>query len=197
MYEQPQTYGEPEAAKGSNGFGVAGFVVSLVAFCVGGLLSPISLILSLIGLTRAPRGFAIAGLILSLIGCVVLSGAIWLGNQMLPAFRAGSELAIEHLVVTSKLEEHAKKSDGQMPADLSSLGLSQDEMTDPWGNAYVYQRSEDGKGWTITSSGMDKQAGTEDDVVFKSDMTSQQVNDAIAKGFEAFYKKKWGAPSKP
>ena len=50
----------------SNGLGVAGFVTSLVSLLFTcGFLSPISLLLSLIGLTKKPRGFAIAGSLIS------------------------------------------------------------------------------------------------------------------------------------
>lgn len=50
----------------SNGLGVAGFVTSLVSlFLSCGLLSPVSMLLSLIGLMKRPRGFAIAGSIIS------------------------------------------------------------------------------------------------------------------------------------
>ena len=63
----------------ANGFGITGFILSLIALvggvCFGTLLSPLSLLLSLIGLRREPRGLAIAGTILSIIGIVSL--ALW------------------------------------------------------------------------------------------------------------------------
>ena len=49
----------------SNNLGLAGFITSLVSLLSCGLLSPISLILSFIGLFKRPRGFAIAGTIIS------------------------------------------------------------------------------------------------------------------------------------
>ena len=49
----------------SNGLGTAGFVTSLVAIITCGLLSPIALILSLVGLFKRPKGMAIAGTIIS------------------------------------------------------------------------------------------------------------------------------------
>ncbi len=53
----------------SNGLGVAGFVVSLVGFLVcGGLVCPIGVIMSAVALGREPKGFAIAGLIIGLLG---------------------------------------------------------------------------------------------------------------------------------
>lgn len=55
----------------SNTLGLAGFILSLVAFLLswipilGGLLWLVGAILSIIGLFKAPRGFAIAGTIIS------------------------------------------------------------------------------------------------------------------------------------
>src|SRR6185503_10603697 len=59
----------------SNNLGLAGFVTSLLGLLSCGVLSPIGLLLSLIGLTKRPRGFAIAGTILGLIGSVFLAVA--------------------------------------------------------------------------------------------------------------------------
>src|ERR1043165_9168202 len=57
----------------TNGLGIAGFVVSLVGIFTLGLLCPIGLLLSFIALFRAPRGFAIAGLIIGLLGSLELT----------------------------------------------------------------------------------------------------------------------------
>lgn len=62
----------------SNGIGIAGFVLSVIAIFVGWIpflgwfVWFLGLILSFIGIFRAPKGFAIAGLIISLIGVVLL-----------------------------------------------------------------------------------------------------------------------------
>ena len=57
----------------SNGLGLAGFITSLVSLVLScGFLSPVSLILSLIGLLKRPRGFAIAGSIISGLQLLVL-----------------------------------------------------------------------------------------------------------------------------
>src|SRR4051794_39566029 len=52
----------------TNGLGLAGFITSLVGLVTCGVISPVGLILSLIGLMKSPRGFAVAGTILGLIG---------------------------------------------------------------------------------------------------------------------------------
>lgn len=67
----------------TNGMGVAGFVLSLVAFfgCTVPYLSgPIwllGLIFSIIGLNRQPRGLAIAGLIISLVGIFIILAVLF------------------------------------------------------------------------------------------------------------------------
>ena len=64
----PNNY-PPQYRTPSNGLGIAGFIVSLVGI-VGscGLLCPVGLLMSIIAMRREPRGFAIAGLIIGLLG---------------------------------------------------------------------------------------------------------------------------------
>lgn len=64
--------------KESNGTGTAGFVLSIISLflgwipLLGWLLWILGLIFSFIGIFKKPRGFAIAGLIISLIGLILL-----------------------------------------------------------------------------------------------------------------------------
>lgn len=69
----------------SNGVGVAGFVLALIALFLGWvpiwgwLLWILGLILSFCGIFKAPRGLAIAGLVISVVGFfgwLLLFGAI-------------------------------------------------------------------------------------------------------------------------
>src|SRR5690348_9132833 len=55
-------------AQPTNGLGLAGFITSLVGIVTCGVIAPIGLVLSLFGLMKPPRGFAIAGTIIGLIG---------------------------------------------------------------------------------------------------------------------------------
>ena len=67
----------------TNGMGVAGFVLSLVAFFGGtvpylsGPIWLLGLIFSIIGLNRQPRGLAIAGLIISLVGIFIILAVLF------------------------------------------------------------------------------------------------------------------------
>ncbi len=62
----------------SNGVGTAGFVLALVAIflvwvpVLGWILWLLGLILSFVGVFKEPRGLAIAGLVISLIGIIIL-----------------------------------------------------------------------------------------------------------------------------
>lgn len=75
----------------SNGIGIAGFIISLIGLFVswipffGWLIWFVGLVLSFIGLFKAPRGFAIAGLVISFIGVIILVlfvGAIFVASGM-------------------------------------------------------------------------------------------------------------------
>ncbi len=73
------SYRHPPRHSDSNGMGIAGFVCSLVGLVAcAGVLCPIGLILSAIGMQREPRGLAIAGLIIGIVGSVeVLVVILW------------------------------------------------------------------------------------------------------------------------
>jgi hypothetical protein len=63
-----------------NGLGLASFIVSLVGLASVGLLSPIGAVMGLIALRREPKGFAIAGVVIGLLGsigiCIVSAFAL-------------------------------------------------------------------------------------------------------------------------
>jgi len=67
-----------QVEKKSNGIGTAGFVLALIALflgwipVLGWLVWLLGLIFSFIGVFRTPKGLAIAGLVISLIGVIIL-----------------------------------------------------------------------------------------------------------------------------
>ena len=62
------------ACRRSNPAGTAGFVISLFGLLLTcGILCPLGLFFSLVGLTKSPRGTAVAGTILGLIGTLGLA----------------------------------------------------------------------------------------------------------------------------
>ncbi len=64
--------------KKSNGVGTAGFVLALIAIflgwvpVLGWIIWVLGLILSFVGVFKTPKGMAIAGLVISLIGIILL-----------------------------------------------------------------------------------------------------------------------------
>ncbi len=68
----------PVAAPQKNGMGVAGFVLALCAFVfcwvpvLDWILWILGVVFSLIGVFRQPKGLAIAGLVISFIGLIIL-----------------------------------------------------------------------------------------------------------------------------
>ena len=77
-YQQPQQVYVQVPEKKSNGMGIAGFVLSLVAIflswipALNWILWLLGLVFSAIGMFRQPKGLPIAGLVISLLGLVVI-----------------------------------------------------------------------------------------------------------------------------
>lgn len=61
----------PSPQELDNKMGFAGFICSIFAFFTCGLLSPVSLIISGMALRKKPKGFAIAGLVISTISLLM------------------------------------------------------------------------------------------------------------------------------
>jgi len=67
-----------QTEKKSNGMGTAGFVLALIALflgwvpIVGWIIWILGLVFSFIGVFKSPRGLAIAGLVISFIGIILL-----------------------------------------------------------------------------------------------------------------------------
>lgn len=82
-----------QVKQASNGVGTGGFVLALIAFLfgwvpvLGWILWGLGLILSFIGVFRSPRGLAIAGLVISLIGLILI---IAVGGAILTLIGLGS-----------------------------------------------------------------------------------------------------------
>jgi len=172
MSEQGQTV--YVAAKTSeNGLGIAGFICSLIGIVSCGLLSPIGLVLSIVAMFREPRGFAIAGLVLGLIGSLwaaivalviasvglAVFGAIFALGFSLKPLEAWADGAQITEAVIQHMREH-----GEAPGSLDELtGLTSSTLSDPWGNVYRFEIIDDGARLRIISDGPDGLPDTEDD----------------------------------
>ena len=68
----------PGGSQPSNGMGIAGFVLALLALflgwipVLGWILWVLGLIFSAVGMSKQPKGLAIAGLVISLLGLIFL-----------------------------------------------------------------------------------------------------------------------------
>jgi xanthosine utilization system XapX-like protein len=165
--QQPYHYEPPP----SNGLGVAGFVVSLsgLVVCLG-LISPIGLLLSLIALTKAPRGFAIAGSVLGLLGTLMgaltvlmVTGVIGAG-LFSSAFFGYSQTSFTIDNASYEIDAHFNNNNATLPDEATGNSLI-NTYPDEWGNALKYELVQNSTtDYTITSSGADAQFGTGDDI---------------------------------
>ncbi|MEL7472030.1 MAG: hypothetical protein AAGK04_01830 [Planctomycetota bacterium] len=163
----------------SNTLGLVGFILSIVGLLSAGCLSPLGLLLSLIGLFKEPRGFAIAGLILGLIGSAgfIIFGLVFGtflfagiviaaagGAAMLGAFGQVSEFQ-------SSLDEYYE-ANGVYPYALEEIDMDLTNLENVYGGGWAYERSEDGQSFSIDGPGPDGQRGTEDDFSLDVDPSS-------------------------
>lgn len=163
----------PEAVRGSNPLGVVGFVL---AFC----LPPVGLLLSLIALFMRPKGFAIAGVIVSLITSAVAAALIYFGVFYLwPAAAASLEIVEDTTAIMRAIETHKGANDGALPANLSALTLSSDTLTDPWGTAYLFEVSADGTSWTLKVAGPDGGFDDKETATISPGMGPNEIGNAV------------------
>lgn len=156
----------------SNPLGIAGFVVSLVGLVAScGLLSPIGAVLSLVAMSKRPKGLAIAGFVLGLIGSLwivaLIVGVVVLGVGGVAAMIGLGpvfEVAFDQAEIRNAMRDY-RAEHGALPASLDDLtGLDPDVLTDHWGSAYRLEYTDNGETPVIISDGPDKQKGTDDDI---------------------------------
>ena len=157
------SYQEPMPGEGrpqSNVLGIVGFIL---AFCV----SPIGLIVSLIALRKPPRGLAIGGVVVGLLGtvglAVIAAGVGWAFTQ--PIFKIQSEISQDYILIDREVASYQSKN-GALPTSLDQLTtLTADQRTDPWGHAYVLEAQPSANTWSLRILGPDGQPDTSDDLV--------------------------------
>jgi len=164
-----------DAKKESNPLGIVGFVFSIL--CV---TSPLGLLISLIALFKNPKGFAIAGTILGIIGTVIIGGVVFLavafGMLIFPVIA----LSIDMSKMKVEIESYVQANQ-TIPESLDDIGWT---GTDPWENDYVYTIDSENQVWTLRILGPDGVAETDDDLVFDSTMDEQANSEAIGAWME-------------
>jgi len=148
------------APRPTNGIGTAGFVVSLVGIVLCGLISPIGLVLSIIGLGREPKGLAIAGTVIGGIGTLLLPVVILVVWVTVPEAQIeGSKAIVKE--AASKIE--ALQKEGGEPPRVDEAEEVLDQYIDLYGKRLRYEPTEEG--FRVRSAGKDREFDTDDDIV--------------------------------
>ena len=155
----------------SNGLGVAGFVCGILGLLTCGILAPLGLLFSLVGLIKRPRGLAIAGFIISIVALIppalvvlVIGGGTVLATVGLGAFAnmIEAEAAAQQI--------HASYlSTGSLPTQAEGDQVLAG-YTPIMGNTPRYTPT-GATTFDLTLPGKDKQWGTADDYVKTFDVT--------------------------
>ncbi len=180
-----QTYSDTQSLaspiRETNGLGVVGFVVSLLGLVVPtGVVSLLGLLISLVALSRAPRGFASAGVFFGLLGAafwlifLVLALAVGMLAALVGAVVFAGIFMLtqpEVIEVTTDMAnlalgiQYYEQQEKAMPENLDDLGLGVATLTDPWGNRYRYVLAANTEpGFDVWSSGQDGEFETDDDL---------------------------------
>jgi len=136
-----------------------------------GLLSPVGLLVSLVGLTRHPRGFAVAGVIVGAVGSIglLVFGATFL--LALLGFTAAHESVAEKQPLWDAAAEIEKYESIQGHLPDSHEGQSAiAKLSDRRGLPLKYEIA--GDEFVIRSSGPDGKFGTSDDIEHRAAVKS-------------------------
>ena len=151
----------------TNTMGLVGFILAVVGVFSGGCLSIIGLVFSLIGLGKEPRGFAIAGVVISLVsllGWVIFIAIFGIAGiaAIIGLSALASETSSDFDMIVERLEQrHAEV--GAYPDALDDLGLPSDVLTNQAGEPYQYTPLV--TGFELRDAGPDGSLNTSDDGV--------------------------------
>jgi hypothetical protein len=156
----------------SNLLGIWGFILSLLAlFLTCGVLSPLALLVSLFGLLWRPRGFAVAGTVVSGLATLVLAVAVGTWWSAAAEVRADYEKGVQteetHHAITrahQAIAEYRNEHEGQLPGPVEGNKRVL-VFSDGWQTELRYDRGDDSESYTIRSAGPDKEFDTPDDIV--------------------------------
>lgn len=161
----------------TNSMGIAGFVISLVSLLTCGLLSIFGVIISTIGLLQRPRGFAIAGVLIGLVGIVQLIVVGVIGYRIITQ---GKDVIVSIATVVVVHESANRVGEfweehGRLPTQEEGDELIADRK-DAWDNPLKYESDE--HSFSIRSAGLDGNLNTKDDIVvgpFRSAAEAKQI----------------------
>jgi len=166
----PAPYHPPYPPAPANVLGIVGFVLSLVAVITAGVLSPIALLISGIGLLKPPRAFAVAGVIISCLGTVALIAWVSLVVAFVGVTQKVVQTNVTVMNARNEIYGYANRHGGRLPSQAEGDRLVS-RFEDAWGNSLRYDAggtSMSGHivGFRISSAGRDGRFGTPDDQTF-------------------------------
>ncbi len=164
---QPEEKKIPLEPQPTNGMGVAGFVTSIAGIATCGLLAIFGVILSGIGLRKEPKGFAIAGLVIGLIGLLELVAAVGvfiLVIRTVDSVKTIAGQAMAHVEMFQLAVEIGQKweSTKQLPTQTEGDLLVKKQTN--ISNTPIHYET-DGTTFSLRNDGLDGQANTPDDNV--------------------------------
>ena len=152
-----------------NSMGIAGLIISIVGVVLTcGLLCPVGLLFSLVGLTKKPRGEAIAGTIIGGLGTLavvaVVGFFVLVGSAAVNAERRqrNEQTTLAALDEAEAAIEEYRYDTTQLPAGIEGNKLVI-PYTDAWGTSLRYEP--EGDSYRIRSAGADQKFDTRDDVL--------------------------------
>jgi hypothetical protein len=110
----------------SNGLGTAGFVVSLLGFLTCGLICPLGMLISFFGMFMRPRGTAIAGFVLGVVG----SAWLWIAGLGVLATITGVGAAARQAARDAAKKAEEAKAAAVAPAPKIDLPAATDAPAD-------------------------------------------------------------------
>ena len=157
----PQATSAPATKADTNGLGIAGFAISILGFMCWPV-APLGLLLSAIALLKRPRGFAIAGTIIGLVGSALLAFlGVAIVTGAMTAFK-NNETNEALYVASDRIDDYEFDND-ELPNGIEGNKLIFD-ITDAWENPIRYDFDADT--YEIRSSGQDGKFDTEDDIIY-------------------------------
>lgn len=155
----------------TNGWGTAGFIFSIFGIFTGGLLSPVALLMCMLGLRKKPRSFAMIGFLLSLLGSAFLASVV-----AIPVIAAHRHH--EHRMQRDQIEMTYRSVQAVVSTIEAQAQLAGERLDGFSGNAITIQhkdawetdlRFDEGEeGFAVRSAGPDRHFDTQDDVAVEA-----------------------------
>jgi hypothetical protein len=157
---------------------MAGLITSILGIFTCGLIHPLTLLISLMGVTKQPRGTAIAGAVISLLGTGFFAltgyGLVMMALGLKTAVTEEGKKMQTHTVIaeaSNRIESHRDQT-GELPDNIAGSKLIL-EVKDGWDQPLRYELA-DGK-YLIRSAGPDMKMNTGDDLTSREKQVETEV----------------------